>query len=162
MAGTWYVSVQAISSSLATLRVQIGPWTTVEPSEPAWPHPKSLELAIWSTMLDLALDSEVRPSTSQYWPGNCLSSGTETMCVEGSHRNGNICHQTSYTMMMTIIPNGTFLWPRQKVWINSWKERWLINEPSVLNWGWFLIDRSSSIEQESPASSAVCSSAIRT
>ena len=119
MAGTWYVSVPAISSSLATLRVQIGPWTTVEPSEPAWPHPKSLELAIWSTMLDLALDSEVRPSNSQYWPGNCLLSGTETMCVEGSHRNGNNCHQTSYTMMMTIIPNGTFLWPRQKVWIDS-------------------------------------------
>ena len=51
-----------------------------------------------------------------------LVSGTETICVEGSHRNGNICHQTSYTMMMTtmtIISNGSVLWPRQKVWINS-------------------------------------------
>jgi len=53
------LSIPAISSSVVTLHVLTGPWTTVSPQGQFGPTPNRLELSIWPTASHLVADGQV-------------------------------------------------------------------------------------------------------
>lgn len=60
-----------------------------------------LESVLWLTMSHLTPDDQVQHYATQRWSGNCLSSGTEPMCMQRPRRYGNIRQWTlSNTMSM--------------------------------------------------------------
>jgi len=65
------------------------------------PASTRLESAVWLTVSHLTPDDQVQHYAAQRWSGNCLSSGTEPMCMQRPRRYGNICQRTlSNTMSM--------------------------------------------------------------
>ena len=90
-------------SSLVTLHMPIHLCTTVEPLGPVWPLCQVTEPLIGPTASHLAPHCWIRFGTIQHWSGNRLLSSAESSSLEHAHRNGNVQHWRSNTMMMMMM-----------------------------------------------------------